>query len=70
MIPLVGLIRHLQRTYNISAIVVTHDLSCAFKVADRIMLLYDGKIMISGPVEEVKKSDNPYFKQFLKAIKE
>ena len=64
------LIRHLQRTYNISAIVVTHDLSCAFKVADRIMFLYDGKIIVSGTVEEVKKNDNPYFKQFLKTVKE
>jgi len=60
-----GLIRHLQRSQGIASIVVTHDLQCAYKVADRMMLLYKGQIIASGTVEEFRQSDNPYVKQFL-----
>jgi phospholipid/cholesterol/gamma-HCH transport system ATP-binding protein len=63
------LIRHLQKTYGISAIIVTHDLSCAFKVADKIMLLYQGKIVLSGTVEEIEEAAHPYMRQFFKGLR-
>lgn len=59
------LIRKLQYTHGITSIVVTHDLHCAYKVADRMMLLYKGQIIARGTVEEFKQSDNPYVRQFL-----
>ncbi|MCD6319381.1 MAG: ABC transporter ATP-binding protein [Candidatus Desulfofervidaceae bacterium] len=59
------LIRKLQRTHGITSIIVTHDLHCAYKVADRVMLLYQGRIIAHGTVEEFKQSDNPYVRQFL-----
>ncbi|MDL1956182.1 MAG: ABC transporter ATP-binding protein [Candidatus Desulfofervidus auxilii] len=59
------LIRHLQKTYGITSIVVTHDLNCAFKVADRLMFLHEGKILVTGDVDTFREDKNPYLKQFL-----
>jgi phospholipid/cholesterol/gamma-HCH transport system ATP-binding protein len=63
-------IRHLQKTHNIASIVVTHDLECAYKVADRIMLLYKGNFVFRGTLQELKETDNPYIKQFLEGALE
>jgi phospholipid/cholesterol/gamma-HCH transport system ATP-binding protein len=37
----------------------------AYKVANRIAMIYDGKIIGSGTPEEIKKSPNPYIRQFV-----
>ncbi len=59
------LIRDLQRRYHIASIIVTHDLNCAYKVADRLMLLYQGNFVFEGTLEELKVTSNPYIRQFL-----
>ncbi len=48
-----------------SAITITHDIGSAVKIADRIGLMYKGNIIWVGTGDELKKSDNPYVKQFL-----
>ncbi|MBQ7632946.1 MAG: ATP-binding cassette domain-containing protein [Alphaproteobacteria bacterium] len=44
---------------------ITHDMASARKIADRIAMLYQGKIIWIGSVEEMDKTDNPYLKQFV-----
>ncbi len=48
-----------------SALTITHDMASARKIADRIAMLYKGKIVWQGTVEELKKTDNPYVIQFM-----
>ncbi len=52
------LILSLRDTMGMSMVVVTHELESAFKIADRITVLDNGKNLITGSVEEIKKSDN------------
>ena len=48
-----------------TTLTITHDMASARKIADRIAMLYNGKIIWSGTVKEMDKSDNPYLKQFI-----
>jgi phospholipid/cholesterol/gamma-HCH transport system ATP-binding protein len=60
------LIINLKKYLNVSSLVVTHDMKSAYKIADRIMILYEGRIIFSGTPEEVKNTDNEYVQQFVK----
>jgi phospholipid/cholesterol/gamma-HCH transport system ATP-binding protein len=59
------LIRKMQEMLNVTSVVVTHDIHSMFYVADRIALLYDGKINFYGSVEETKKSNNQILQDFI-----
>lgn len=48
-----------------SALTITHDMASARKIADRIAMLYKGKIIWQGTVKEMDKTDNPYVCQFI-----
>lgn len=48
-----------------SALTITHDMASARKIADRIAMLYQGKIIWQGTVTELDKTDNPYVCQFV-----
>jgi phospholipid/cholesterol/gamma-HCH transport system ATP-binding protein len=55
----------MQEKLNVTSIVVTHDMTSAYRIADRIAYLYDGKVEVLGSPEEIQKSDNPRLKQFI-----
>jgi phospholipid/cholesterol/gamma-HCH transport system ATP-binding protein len=59
------LIRRLQRERQVTSIVVTHDVRCAFLVADRIAMLDEGKILVEGTLDEIKRSEQPKLRAFL-----
>ncbi|RJP69203.1 MAG: ATP-binding cassette domain-containing protein [Candidatus Abyssobacteria bacterium SURF_17] len=59
------LIVRLQHELKITSIVVTHDLICASHVADRLALLHEGKFLFVGTMEELRRSDNEYVREFL-----
>ena len=48
-----------------TALTITHDMASARKIADKIAMLYDGKIIWIGTVAELDKTDNPYVRQFV-----
>jgi len=48
-----------------TAISITHDLASARKIAHRIAMLHDGRIIWSGPVAEIDRSGSPYVDQFI-----
>ncbi|MGD2218002.1 MAG: ATP-binding cassette domain-containing protein [Gemmatimonadales bacterium] len=60
-----NLIDHLRQEIGVTSIIVTHDLENAFLVADRIALLYDGKIRFKGPVDQFRESDDPIVRRFV-----
>ena len=53
------------RGLGATALTITHDMASARKIADRIAMLYKGKIIWQGTVKELDKTDNPYVKQFI-----
>jgi len=59
------LILDLKKQLGNSAMVVTHDMNSVYKVADRICMLYKGKIVWDGSVEETKDSKDPVVRQFI-----
>jgi phospholipid/cholesterol/gamma-HCH transport system ATP-binding protein len=59
------LILKLKSHVHSTSIAVTHDMASAFKIADRIAMLYDGKIIEIGKPEEIKHSQNPIVQQFI-----
>ncbi|MBN1825187.1 MAG: ABC transporter ATP-binding protein [Candidatus Eisenbacteria bacterium] len=60
------LIRNLQSRLNATSITVTHDMISAYKVADRIAMLHEGKIIFEGAVDETKNSGDPVVQQFIR----
>ncbi len=60
------LIIDLRNKLNMTSIVVTHDMSSAYKVADKIAMLQDGKIIFHGSPAEIRASRNPYIQQFIR----
>ena len=59
------LILDLKKHLGNTALVVTHDMNSAYKVADRICMLYKGKIVWDAPVEETKNTRDPVVRQFI-----
>ena len=59
------LILKLKRELNVTSIVVTHDMNSAFKVADRIVMLHEGKLIIDGSPQEIQKSEVPVVRRFV-----
>jgi len=58
------LIQEVQQRYNTSAIIITHDLTCAKTTAHRVAMLLDGKFAKVGTFEEVFASDDPQISSF------
>ena len=59
------LIRELHDKLKITSIAVTHDMTSAYKIGDRIAMLYDGRIIAVGTPDEINNTDNPIVKQFI-----
>jgi phospholipid/cholesterol/gamma-HCH transport system ATP-binding protein len=59
------LIVKLQRQLKVTSIVVTHDMHSAFKVADRIVMLHEGKLIFDGTPTEIQMTENPIVKRFV-----
>jgi phospholipid/cholesterol/gamma-HCH transport system ATP-binding protein len=59
------LVVHLAEELGVTSVMVTHDVRGAFRVADRLALLTDGKIVAQGTKDEFRASKNPKVKIFL-----
>lgn len=59
------LICELNDKLSVTSVAITHDMTSARKIADRIAMLYDGKIIQTGTPEEIMNSDNSFVQQFV-----
>src|SRR4051812_32918562 len=59
------LMLRLKRQLKLTSVVVTHDLDLMYKVADRVVVLFEGKVIYFGPVDELEQSDHPHIREFL-----
>jgi phospholipid/cholesterol/gamma-HCH transport system ATP-binding protein len=62
------LIKSLHDKLKVTSIVVTHDMKSAYKVADRIAMLYEGKIIADGSPEEIQNTGHPIVHQFINGL--
>ena len=60
-----NLIIRFHERLGVTSIVVTHDMTSAYKIADRIAMLYEGKIIAEGTPDEIKNTSDPIVKQFI-----
>jgi phospholipid/cholesterol/gamma-HCH transport system ATP-binding protein len=59
----------LKRELKLTAVVVTHDLDLMYKVADRVVFLYEGTVIFFGPTADLEKSEHPHIREFLEMDK-
>ncbi|OPY17745.1 MAG: putative ABC transporter ATP-binding protein [Syntrophus sp. PtaB.Bin075] len=59
------LIVETQKKFNLTCVVISHDVESIFRIAHRIAMLYEGRIIEEGTPEEIRASRNPVLKQFL-----
>jgi len=59
------LIVKVTRELGSTGLSITHDMASARKIADRIAMLYQGKIIWQGPADSIDNCDNPYVQQFI-----
>ena len=62
------LIRSLHDKLKVTSIVVTHDMKSAYKVADRIAMMFQGKIIAEGTSAEIQDSQDPVVHQFINGL--
>jgi phospholipid/cholesterol/gamma-HCH transport system ATP-binding protein len=60
-----GLVKRLDHELGVTSVMVTHDVRGAFRVADRLALLSEGKIVMQGTPKEFLESTNPKVREFL-----
>jgi phospholipid/cholesterol/gamma-HCH transport system ATP-binding protein len=62
------LIRRLHDKLKITSIVVTHDMKSAYRIADRIAMMYQGKIIAEGSPAEIQNTAEPVVHQFINGL--
>ncbi len=59
-----GLIRKMQSTFNLTSVVVTHEMESVKLIADRVCMLQAGKVVGLGDLETLQQMEHPYVQQF------
>jgi phospholipid/cholesterol/gamma-HCH transport system ATP-binding protein len=62
---LINLMLKLKRELRLTGVVVTHDLDLMRRVADKVVVLYQGQAIYFGPVRDLEKSEHPHIREFL-----
>ena len=60
------LILKMKSELHVTSLVITHDMNSAFRISDRILFLYNGKIHFSGSSREVRETTDPVLGQFVR----
>ena len=59
------LILKLKRELGVTSVVVTHDMTSAYKIGDRIIMLHNGKIIADGDADHIRNHPHPVVQQFI-----
>jgi phospholipid/cholesterol/gamma-HCH transport system ATP-binding protein len=54
-----------SRDFGVTSVVISHDMASTFRIGDRISMLHDGCIVVSGTAEEVRRSSHPQLREFI-----
>lgn len=63
-----SLILKIQKKYKTSSIIITHDIACARKVANRLVMIQDGRVYKEGMLEDFENSDDEIIQSFFHSI--
>ncbi len=66
-ITILELIKSLKEKYNLTCVIISHDVILAFKFADYIAFLHQGVILKEGTPEEIKEYPEPFVQKFIKS---
>lgn len=59
------LVQRLQKRYGVTSVVITHDMSSVFKIADRVVMLKNGVVEFIGTPDELRNSSDPFLQDFI-----
>jgi phospholipid/cholesterol/gamma-HCH transport system ATP-binding protein len=59
------LIIDLRKKLGVTSVAITHDMQSAYKISDRIAMLYKGEILETGTPDEIRNTENPIVRQFI-----
>jgi phospholipid/cholesterol/gamma-HCH transport system ATP-binding protein len=62
------LILALKKAFNMTVLVVTHEMASAFRIADRMAMLYNGSLLAVGTKDELQNSSHPRIRHFLDRV--
>jgi len=62
---IIGLFSTFKDVYHTTSLIVSHDISIVFKIADKVALMKDGSIIFQGSVDDLGKVENTYIKKFI-----
>lgn len=62
-----ALINDIQKKYNTSSIIITHDIACVRATASRVIMLQDGEVYLEGTLDKFEKSEDALIASFFKA---
>jgi phospholipid/cholesterol/gamma-HCH transport system ATP-binding protein len=57
----------MQQRLNVTSVVISHDVDSAFRIADQIAMIFDGRIVVAGTPDEVRACQLPLVQRFLTA---
>ena len=60
------LIQSLHKTLRFTAVMVSHEIPEIFEIADRVAMLYEGRIVETGPPDAIQASTNPIVRKFIR----
>lgn len=66
---ILNLLLRINESLNITMIIVTHEMDVIKRICDRVSVLSEGKVLASGPVEDLFSEFNPYLMNYLEDIK-
>ena len=52
--------------YKVTSVVISHDMASVFRIADRIAMLHEKRILASGTVDEIRENNHPYLHEFIR----
>ena len=60
-----NLMLRLKQQLRLTSVVVTHDLDLMRKVADKVVFLFEGRVIYFGPVADMDHVDHPHIREYL-----
>ncbi|MDZ4287537.1 MAG: ABC transporter ATP-binding protein, partial [Prosthecobacter sp.] len=60
-----NMIKRLQKRFQVTSVVITHDITSVFKISDRVAMLKDGVIYFIGTRDELRDSTDPEIQNFI-----
>lgn len=59
------MIRDISQQTGVTSLVISHDMASTLRIGDRVSMLYEGRIVVSGSRQEVLQSEHPVLREFL-----